>query len=323
MNKTPAWTKIIDNYVNLAFAHNTRLVNVPDIPTNPDQFYLNMGLLEHPETRKPVPKLAFYQSNVWKDAFHYRYRMILKSQKVGITTTSLMEDFQRAILPSEHPMSCRGQEILIIAQSLEMAKQHLYTMRKLILNSNKYRDFMITKPNELLLRDEVTKVTTLFIKNPDNPNKPTRIIARGPHESGVWSWKEVKHIHMSDIASNPAVDDKGLFGAVFSRLANTGGSLLIETPPRGQRGTVWDIYKKSEMKDDEESELARFKIRRIPADFGVQAGLIKQEFLDAERVRLGPLYGQYYECDFVNPETTWYDKEMFKHNDNLATSLGM
>ena len=38
---------------------------------------------------------------------------------------------------------------------------------------------------------------------------------------------------MSDVAVQLAKDDSGFFGAVFSRLANTNGSMLIETPPRG------------------------------------------------------------------------------------------
>lgn len=295
-----------------------------EVPRDPQAFYEDMGLLEHPATRQPVKKLTFYQKNVWNDSFRYRYRLTLKSQKVGITTTALMEDFQKAILPKDDPLSCRGKEILIIAQTLDHAKNHLYTLRKMILNSAKYSRFLITKPTELVLRDEVTKITVLFIKNPDNPFKPTKIIARGTNEAGVWSWKDVKHIHMSDIAINKAIDDSGLFGASFSRLANTRGSFHIETPPRGQRGTVWDIFKKSKLEQQpkDDREISKFKINMIPSDYAVQSGLITQEFLDEERERLGALYGQYYECDFINPETSWYENDLFKHDDNLADMVG-
>ena len=40
------------------------------------------------------------------------------------------------------------------------------------------------------------------------------------------------------------------------------------------------------------------EIHEIQAIMVIDAGLINQEFLDAERERLGPLYPMYYECDF-------------------------
>jgi hypothetical protein len=41
---------------------------------------------------------------------------------------------------------------------------------------------------------------------------------------------------MSDIAANKLVDDSSLIAAAFSRLANSGGDLIIESPPQGARG---------------------------------------------------------------------------------------
>ncbi len=134
------------------------------VEVDPQKFYEDFGLFEHPTTRKPVPKLTSYQYATWKDAFHYRYRLVVKSQKVGITTSSLVEDFQRAILPASHPLSCRGKEILLIAQTGDMAKQHLYTLRKMVLNSTKYSKYLITKATELVLRDEATKVQLCLSK---------------------------------------------------------------------------------------------------------------------------------------------------------------
>ena len=295
-----------------------RIPKDEDIPTSPKAFYESIGLLEHPMTRKPVGELTSYQINRWREAKDHKYRLIIKSQKVGITTTSLMEDFQRAILPISNPMSCRGREILLIAQKYEMAKEHLNTLYNMVVNSEMYRDFLIEKPVELKTRrgKERSKANMLYIYNPDNPAKPTRIIALGPRASGVWSWKNVKHIHMSDVAAVDQVDDSQLFGAAFSRLANTNGSILIETPPRGQRGKVWEIYQQSELTGDDEYEGAKFLVRRIPAEMAVQAGLITQEFLDSEKIRLGPLYGMFYECDFINPYTTWYTPELFEYDNN-------
>ncbi len=43
----------------------------------------------------------------------------------------------------------------------------------------KYRQFLITNPSELLLKEEKSKVSVAYIKNPDNPLHPSRIIALG------------------------------------------------------------------------------------------------------------------------------------------------
>ena len=293
--------------------HNPASSGLPaDIPLDPDEFYQDFGLLEHPLTKLPVNHLTAYQYAVWKDGQRHRYREVIKSQKVGIITSSLIEDFQKSIT------TCKGKEILVIAQDTDHAKDHLYTLRKLIINSNKYSKFLISKPTELLLKDEVTKVMQLFIHNPDNPHKPTRIIGLGGSNPGsIWSWKEVAHIHMSDIAVSSRIDDAEVFGAAFSRLANTNGTMLIESPPRRPSGMIYKIYEMSKLKKDIDvnSAMSQFKIHEIPALMVVEAGLINQEFLDAERERLGPLYPMYYECDFYNSSSTWYKPEYFQYED--------
>jgi len=112
-------------------------------------------------------------------------------------------------------------------------------------------------------------------------------------------------------------DDAEVFGAAFSRLANTNGTMLIESPPRRPSGMIYKIYEMSKLKKniDKDSALAQFKIHEIPASMAVQAGLITQEFLDAERERLGPLYPMYYECDFYNSSSTWYKPEYFQYGE--------
>lgn len=286
-----------------------------------NDFYHQFGLLEHPKTREPVKDLTSYQQSTWNDGYRYKYRLRVKSQKTGITTSSLMEDFQKCIIPTkDHPLSewsCMGREILLIAQKFEMAKEHLNTLYQMLIESS-FANYVIDKPVEFTTRKsrDKTKANMLYIQNPENPRRPTRIIALGPRASGVWSWKNVKHIHMSDVAAVDQVDDSQLFGAAFSRLANTGGSMLIESPPRGQRGKVWDIYQASELMGDENYEEAKFHTQKIYASQAVDAGLISQDFLDQERIRLGPLYGMFYECEFLNPYTSWYSKDMINYDNN-------
>lgn len=224
--------------------------------------------------------------------------MIIKSQKIGLTTAALMADFQFSILPSSHPLSCRGHEILLIAQSIPHAREHLYTLRKMILQSKKYSHFLIDKPTELLMRDEVTKVTTLYIKNPDNPYKPTRIIGLGAKEGAVWSWKEVKFIHVSDIAASE-YDYTGTINAALTRLANTGGRMLIESPPRGPQGKLYEIYTKSREQTDLESPEGQFKVKQFPVDLAVAEGIITEQQVDEYRALFGREFPQYFEAEFI------------------------
>ena len=271
-------TTVTENNVN-----NNNL----NIPLDPQEFYQDFGYLLHPKTGEYVQHLTDYQYNIWNDKYNSKYRLILKSQKVGITTSTLLEDFQDSIT------RYKGKNILIIAQTQYHSNEHMRTLKNLILNSEIYRQFLITNPSELLLKEEKSKVSVCYIKNPDNPLRPSRIISIGSSESGIWSWKNVSKIHMSDIAATNLVDDSGLFAAAFSRLANTDGSLIIETPPRGARGRVYEIFEQIQKGESE------FSLHIVKANEEVQAGLINAEFLNAERQRLGYLYPQYYQAEFL------------------------
>ncbi len=203
----------------------------------------------------------------------------------------MLEDYQKSIT------TCKGKDILIIAQTQNHANEHLRTLKNHILNSEKYRQFLITDASDFLLREEKTKVSVAYIRNPDNFLRPSRIIALGSSETQVWSWKQVGHIHFSDITASKLVDDSSLFAAAFSRLANTDGTMLIETPPRRPVGKVYEIYEKYYV-NKEHSDL--FDITIVKAEEAVKAGLITADFLKAERERLGPLYSQFYEAEFLS-----------------------
>ena len=262
-----------------------------DIPHDPQKFYEDFGLLVHPKTGLPSPRLTPYQYDVWKAGFYHKYRLAIKSQKIGLTTSVLMEDFQRAIT------DCKGYEILVIAQTILHAREHLYTLREMLLNSNKYSSFLMLKPTELVMKDQVTKVTVLYIKNPDNEKRPTRIIGLGGNEASIWSWKRVHHIHLSDIAVVNKKDYSGVVGAAMTRLANTDGTMVIETPPFGPRGKIYEIYMASKLAKSDDP-MGQFKLFTIPAREAVAANLITQEFLEGEKVRLGSQYAAYYEAEF-------------------------
>lgn len=219
--------------------------------------------------------------------------MEIKSQKVGGSFGGLEEDFQRSLT------NCKGKDILVVSQTQYHADEHLLKLKTRIINSANARKYLITEPSELLFREQKTKVKIATIKNPDNPLQPTRIIALGMAESGMWSWSNVGHIHMSDPTVANIKDDAPLFAAAFSRLANTDGTMLIESPPRGTHGQTFELYNQYLPKQQSLSE-RDFKIFHVTAQDGVKEGLITQEFLDEEKMRLGALYPQYYLAQFIS-----------------------
>jgi hypothetical protein len=79
--------------------------------------------------------------------------------------------------------------------------------------------------------------------------------------------------------------------------------MLVESPPRGPKGTLYQIYTQSKLRQgitDEEAPESQFKVFEVTAREAVSAGLISQEFLDGEKQRLGSLYRMYYEASFVS-----------------------
>lgn len=295
-----------------ALLSDSRLSNelrniIDSIPNDPQEFYKDFGLLEHPRTGQPSEKLAAYQYELWKAGYFHKYRLIIKGNKIGLTTSCLMELFYHAIT------DCAGHEILIIAQNLLMSKNHLYTLRKLAGNSEKYRKFIIGEPVEGLLRDEVTKVTQLFLHNPKNPSQPTRIIAIPATSGNAISWRAVKFVYISDITASQQDYSETLSGA-FTRLANSEGYFLCETIPGDPLGPIYDLWINAKQQHNinrdtspglsdesvgKQQITSEFWIREYPTTMAVDFGLVSQEFLDAEKQRHGSLYSKFYEAQFI------------------------
>jgi len=271
------------------------------VPLEPNAFYHDLGLIEHPFTRKAVANLTAYQIDVWRAMMLYRFLLVIKSQKIGLTTSVLMADLQFAFLPTSHPRSCRGKEIIILAQDYGKAKDHLGTLRQMIHASKKYAPFLIDRPASYLRRDEVSKVTTIYLHNPENPNRPTIIRGLGSNEGAVWSWKNVKHIHISDIAA-ANIDYDPTINAALTRLVNTRGTMIIETPPRGPRGKVYEIYRQSIEAADANaagSGEGQFKVKRIHVREAIAAGIVTEEEIEGMRATLGNQFPAYFEAEFI------------------------
>lgn len=294
------------------------------VPRDPQKFYEEFGFLSHPrlkdENGQPVvvKKLAPYQYEFWR---YPRNALAIKSQKIGLTTTSLMEDFQFTLLPEG-----AGKDVLVIGQNQLLADDHILSLKRMIYQSKKYSKFLLTTPD--IFREEKTKSSVIYVRNPYHPNKPSRIIGLGKSESSVWSWKNVGKIHMSDVAKLDMKEQKNFFAAVYSRLANTQGIIKIESPPNGQQGEVYNIYNKSRaipiedpviqetFAEDPADNASKFRIFEYPAWEAVKAGIISKEFLQQERVELGELlFAQLYECNFLPPGNQWYNESMIYSED--------
>lgn len=298
--------------------NNYRGLVYTKIPRDPQKFYESFGFLDHPRLKDKddqplkVTKLAPYQYEFWK---YEGNALVIKSQKIGLTTSRLLEDFQFTLLPEG-----AGKDVLIIAQNLQLARDHILTLKKMIRSSNNYSQYMIIGVNEELFFEEKTKACVIYIRNPYNPKKPSRIIGLGGSESSVLSWKNVGKIHMSDVAKLSYKDQKSFFSIVFSRLANTEGIIKIETPPVGQQGEVFNIYNKTRQKlaKQNEYDIPKFKIFMFTAKDAVASGIISQKFLEQERMELGELvFSQLYECVFLPPHNQWYKEEWF-HTESYA-----
>jgi len=297
------WTPQSDDFATLA---PYSIADEP-IPQDPAEFYQDFGKLIHPYTGQEVQQLTEYQYNI--SSSPARNNLVVKSQKVGITTSVLLDDFRISLTPNKG----RGRDILIVGQTDRHASEHLQTLKRMIVDSQKYRKYLITQSKELFFKEEKTKVGILYIKNPSNPFRPSRIIGLPPRESALWSWKNVYRIHMSDIAAANMLDDSGVFAAAFSRLANTNGEMVIESPPRGQRGKFYELH---ELYKDGHN--ADFKVWTVLAEDGKKAGLISQEFLDAERERLGALYPQYYGGSFLVATGNIFTEDEIAHAELLG-----
>jgi hypothetical protein len=306
------------------------LHSIEQIPNDLVKFYTNVGYFVNQKTNEYVTVLAPHQIQTWADRWISQYRLYLKSQKIGLSTMILLEDFHIALTRG------RGKEILIISQSKEKAKEHIQDLKKMVSNSI-YSDFLIDKSTteEDLLKDERSKIDTIYLRNPDNPNQPTKIIALGITSVGsLISFKRVCHIHMSDITLADMIDERFVeaFGGAFSRLANTNGTMVIECPPRGPSGPVFNIVDEdnSLKKDGITVELEEgkkiltpsgFIVRRYTYQVGVNCGMITMPFIEKEKRRLGVLFGMYYMADFYSTDQTWFDKDVINHTSDKATEI--
>lgn len=300
----------------------------PIVPRDPQLFYKYFGLLPHPFKKdsngRPLlsPNLAPYQVEAWKYPGNL---LVIKSNKVGMTTSFSLEDIQSRLLPEE-----AGSDLLLVAQNQEMANEHIRDLKNLMRNSETCSKYLIEKPDKGLMREESSKVSVAYIRNPYNAKMPSRIIGLGASEKSVFSWKRVNKIHMSDVSLINLNSQKDFFGGLYSRLANTNGVIKIETIPGGTFGEVYRIYlnfmrekldvKMSVTKDvmdsfaeDTQQISTTFNVMEVNVDDGIKAGIVNLDYIAKQRIDLSQLeFDKLYNCKFVAPGNQWFKEDWIK-----------
>lgn len=284
---------------------NMYLPAVDEIPTDLDTFYRNMGGFVNEKTKEIVTELAPHQKQCWEDRAKSKYRLYLKSVKIGLSMVILLEDFHIALTRG------RGKEILIIAQNKTAAKDHLRDLKKMILNS-KYKDFLIDKPsaNEGIRADEKTKADVIYLRNPGGRDQ-TKIKALGIASPGsLGSFKRVCHIHLSDVTFARMKEERftKAFYGLYTCLASTKGTMIIECLPRKPSGPIFDIVNEDDKlkrqhineKEDSKEILTPkgFLVRKYTVEVGIACGMITKKFVEQAKKLPGAKFNMYYMAKF-------------------------
>ena len=259
------------------------------IPFDPHEFYVDFGKLYHEETGLIIDQLTPYQYEIWKLSQKFHRLIVVKPQKSGISSSVLLQDFQDAIYPGRG----RGKDILVAGQTEEAAYEHISTLKRAIASSEKYRKYLITESKELFFKEEKTKMGVIYLKNPDNAFRPSRIIAVPFQESSFWSWKNTYRVHMSDPAATKTKNDSRIYAVGISRVANTNGYVIIESPPRGQHN---GFFKQYELYKDGRSSLG--STYTVYIEDAIRYGVVTQQFIDEEKRVLGHLWFSIYGSSF-------------------------
>ena len=106
--------------LQLEGASNERYLRLRDIsdnaPSDPQLFYQDVGLFIHPRTQEPVKELTLYQREFNEDIDRYKYAEAIKSNKIGLSSSVLVNLFYHMIT------DCAGYQALILAQNSRMSR---------------------------------------------------------------------------------------------------------------------------------------------------------------------------------------------------------
>ena len=272
-------------------------------------------------TKEQITLLAPLQIDIWRKHILHKMLIVLKSQKIGISSLCILITLWHALT------DCMGMELIINAQTDDQAKTHAQDLRRIIANSPKYKDYLITTAFTSLglLKDEVTKVHTIYLHNPRRPTIPTKIIVVGMSPGALLSHKRVGFIWSSDstISQLTAAKKEEVWGAMLSRRANTLGPVIVECPARDPSGPVYEAYERYEKQLKSKDKISKedFRVFKFTYELGLRDGFFTEEFIESEKRRLGPLFGTFYQADFFASGHTWYKLKDLANTTEDATNL--
>jgi hypothetical protein len=312
----------LEKEINKITGKNTEPLLLPvDIPDDLQKFYEDLGCpFFNSETKEQIKKLSKLQMDVWNLHKKHRRLLILKSQKIGISSVCIVITLWHAL------KDCTGMELIINAQSDEQAKTHGQDLRRILLGSDKYRNYLVVKEFPGLMKDEVTNVHNIWLHNPKNPRQPTKIKVIGMSPGALLSHKKVAFIWSSDITiSNDTPQTQNLvWGAMISRLANSQGPMIVECPAKKPEGPVFDTYERFEKKKANGAKIDPkhdFYVEKFTYKRGLEDGFFDEDFVVHEKERMGPVFGAFYAADFFSSSAVWYEEEHFANQTDRATEI--
>ena len=174
-----------------------------------------------------------------------------------------------------------------------------------------------------MLRDEVTKMTEIFVRNRSDASTPTQIHILPPSATQIASLKRVKFAWCSDITIIDDVAERQqlYFLALMSRLILTEGPVFIECPTVGHLGPIWAIDNKFQEAVRAGKKLGEhdFYVDRIRVQEAVDAGLMSAEAVDALKREHGPMFDALFNADWFAGDQAWYSRAQMNNQTDLAT----
>ncbi|MGP8057688.1 MAG: hypothetical protein ACLP9K_08845 [Nitrososphaerales archaeon] len=269
----------MSGYLNRAYRKSRSRAS--PLPEDASLFNEAIGLPIHPVTNLPSPLLQ-YQIDIL--GYQGKDLIIVKSNKIGITETILRDMVYRGAAGD-----CRGYLLMLGAQDERLAKENMWRLQSIFLRSRVLAPMIFGRPTATRL--QLTNGTVYRVM-------PRRAAA-------MRGWARMKYAFLDEAAHYGLLEDEEFLSATTSRLSNTDGYLRLASTPHGMRGF---FYRMCRAGDSGETQM-----KVLTLTYHVALGkLIGQEFIDKERTRLGPRFGQEYECKFIGSGTAAIEPELLE-----------
>ena len=276
------------------------------LPTEANAFLRYIGGIPHPRDidkktgkHKRIMKWAPYQAKLINEPS--KSIVVLKNNKGGGTLALLVRDFIMLMRPEY-----AGGRVLFILPVEKLGIGILGEFKHILRESN-ISDYYIAKPTPEMMLNEKSNAHMLYIKNPYDPARPSRIMVMGVSEQLAFSWPDIVGIHMSDPGQIKAIEQENFFNGLYTRLAISEGFFVMEGPcGKTKRGHFWKVCKHvfkldsstEELEDedavslgggiqDEETHIMAYKGFMFTIEDSVKAGVITKA-KQAEFMRLPP-----------------------------------